>query len=68
LEKMADDEEWTPARRRERLEEIRDPVETLIRSARATWQDTSVAAWATQVCTLADEVVEHQAGDRGPEY
>ncbi len=68
LEKMADNEEWTPARRQERLEEICDPMETLIRSATATRQDTSVTAWVTQVRTLADEVVERQAGDRGPEY
>jgi hypothetical protein len=58
VEKMADEEEWSPARRQERLLEIRDPVKTLIRAARATQHDTAVATWATQVRALTDEVVE----------
>jgi hypothetical protein len=32
---MANEEEWIPVRRQERLLEVLDPVETLIRSARA---------------------------------
>ncbi len=33
-------------------------METLIKSARASRRDTAVAAWAPQVLTLSDEVVE----------
>ncbi len=58
LERMADEEKWTPARRQEKIKEVSGPVETLIRSVRAPRRDTVVAAWATQVRTLADEVVE----------
>jgi hypothetical protein len=58
VEKMTDEEEWSPARRQERLLEIRDPVETMIRAARATQHDTAVPTWATQVQALTDEVVE----------
>jgi hypothetical protein len=47
-----------PDRRQEIISEVRDPVEALIRSARASRRDTAVAAWATQVSTLANEVVE----------
>jgi hypothetical protein len=52
---MAEEEEWTPAKRQERIKEVLGPVETLIRWARASRRDTDVAAWATQVCPLADE-------------
>jgi hypothetical protein len=51
---MADEEEWTPAWRQERIEEVCGPVETLVRSARASRRDTTVSTWATQMCTLAD--------------
>jgi hypothetical protein len=55
---MAEDEEWTPARRQEKMKEVHAPVETLIRTARASMRDTAIAAWAIQVRTLADKVVE----------
>ncbi len=58
VEKMTDEEEWSPARRQERLLEIHDPVETMITAARATQHDIAVPTWATQVQALTDEVVE----------
>jgi hypothetical protein len=58
IERTAAKEEWTLARRQERLQEIRELVETLVRTARATRWDTAVAAWLTQVCSLVDEVLE----------
>ncbi len=68
---MADEEEWTLARRQENIEEVRGPVVTLIRSARASRRDTAVAAWATQVRTLADNMVVdalHVIDDQSMEY
>ncbi len=47
VEKTADEEEWSLARRQERLQEIREPVETLIRSARNTRRDTAIATLVT---------------------
>jgi hypothetical protein len=42
LERMVDEEEWTPARRQEKIEEVLGPVETLIRSARTSRRDTTL--------------------------
>jgi hypothetical protein len=58
VEETADEEEWPLARRQEQLQEIGDPVQNLISSARDIRQDTAVAAPVTQVCTLPDEVAE----------
>jgi hypothetical protein len=55
---MVDEDEWTLDRRQEKLEEVCGPVETLTRSARASKRDTAVTAWAAQVRTIANEVVE----------
>jgi hypothetical protein len=50
---------WRTRRRgQERLQEICEPVETLIRLARATRLDTAGVAWVTQVRTLTNPVVE----------
>ncbi len=46
-------------------------METLIKSARASRRDTAVAAWATQVLTLSDEVVEsarHKIDNQSTDY
>jgi hypothetical protein len=47
MENTADEEELTVARRQERLQEIWEPVETLIRLARDTRRDTAITAWVT---------------------
>jgi hypothetical protein len=43
IKRQAAEEDWPPARRKEHLLEIREPVETLVRTARATRRDTAVA-------------------------
>jgi hypothetical protein len=58
VEKMADEEEWTPARRQERLQEICEQVEALIRSARDIRRDTANATLVTQARSLTGKVVE----------
>ncbi len=58
IKKQAAGEEWPAARRQERLQEIQEPVETLVRTARATWRDADDTAWVTHVCSLGDEVLE----------
>jgi hypothetical protein len=58
VEKMADEEEWTPARRQERLQEICEQVEALIRSARDIRRDTANATLVAQARSLTDKVVE----------
>jgi hypothetical protein len=63
LERTADDKEWSPARRQERLEVVHAQVETLIRSARASRRDTAIAAWATQVGEGTRQVIEDQSTD-----
>jgi hypothetical protein len=68
---MAGEEKWTPARRQEKIEEVCGPVETLIRSARASRRDTAVVIRVTQVRTLAGEVVEgarHVIDDQSTDY
>jgi hypothetical protein len=68
---MADEEEWTLARRQEKIKEAHDPAETLIRSAKASRRDTTMAACATQVRTLFNEVVEgtrHVIDDQSTDY
>jgi hypothetical protein len=58
IEKQAVNKDLPSAGREERLQEIREPVETLVRTARATSQVAAVPAWVTQVRSLADEVLE----------
>jgi hypothetical protein len=58
IEKQAAGVEWPKARRQERLQEIRELVETLVRTARATRRDAADTAWVTHVCSLSDEVLE----------
>jgi hypothetical protein len=46
-------------------------VETLVRSAGASRRNTTVAAWATQMHTLTNEVVEgarHVIDDQSADY
>jgi hypothetical protein len=50
LDRMADEEEWTLVRKQERVEEVHGPVETLIRSARTSRRDTTIAAWVMHLC------------------
>ncbi len=53
IKDQATEEDWPTARRQERLQEVREPVEDLVRTARATKWDTDVSAWANQMRTLA---------------
>ncbi len=55
VEKMTDEEEWSQARRQERLLEIHDPAETMIRAARATQHD--------EVVESAQQVIDSQSMD-----
>jgi hypothetical protein len=55
---MAEDKEWTLARKQEKIKEIQAPVKTLIRLVKALRRDSAVAAWGTQVHTLTDKMVE----------
>jgi hypothetical protein len=70
LERMVDEEELTPVRWWEKIG-MQLPGDTLIRTARASRMDTAVAAWANQVRTLADNVVEgarHVTDDQSMVY
>jgi hypothetical protein len=58
IEAQATEEDWPAARRQERLREVREPVEALVRMARATKRDAAVSAWANRMRALADEVPE----------
>jgi hypothetical protein len=46
------------ARRQERLRKIQEPVEALVRTARATKRDAAVSTWVKRMRALADEVLE----------
>jgi vacuolar-type H+-ATPase subunit H len=52
------EEDWPAARRQERLREIQEPVEALVRTARATKRDAAVSTWVKRMQALADEVLE----------
>jgi hypothetical protein len=52
------EEDWPAARRQERLREIQEPVEALVRTARATKRDAAVSTWVKRMRALADEVLE----------
>jgi hypothetical protein len=58
IEAQAKEESWPAARRQERLQQIREPVEALVRTARATKRDAAVTAWTDRMRVLADEVLE----------
>ncbi len=58
VEAQAKEENWPAARRQERLQQIREPVEALVRTARATKQDVAVTVWTDRMRVLADEVLE----------
>ncbi len=58
IEAQAKEEDWPAARRQERLQQVREPVEALVRMARATKRDTAVTAWTDRMRVLADEVLE----------
>jgi hypothetical protein len=58
IEAQAAEEDWPAARRQERLREVREPVKAMVRTARATKRDAAVSAWATQMRSLVDEVLE----------
>jgi hypothetical protein len=58
IERQAAKKEWPSARRQERLLKIREPVEALAWTARAARRDTTITAGVTQMCSLADEVLE----------
>jgi hypothetical protein len=58
LEAQATEENWPAAQRQERLREVQEPVEALVRMARATMRDAAVSAWIKKMRALADEVME----------
>jgi hypothetical protein len=58
IESQAAEDDWPAARRQKRLREVWEPVEALVRTARATKQDAAVSTWATHMRSLADEVLE----------
>ncbi len=58
IEAQAKEENWPAARRQERLQQIREPVEALVRTAKATKRDAAVTIWTERMRVLADEVLE----------
>jgi hypothetical protein len=52
------EENWPAARRQERLQQIHEPVEALVRTARTTKRDAAVTVWTDRMRVLADEVLE----------
>jgi hypothetical protein len=58
IEAQAKEESWPAARRQERLQQIREPVEALVRTARATKRDAAVTVWTDRMRVLADKVLE----------
>jgi hypothetical protein len=58
IEAQAKEESRPAARRQERLQQVREPVEALVRTARATKRDATVTAWTDRMRVLADEVLE----------
>ncbi len=58
VEAQAKEKNWPEARRQERLQQIREPVEALVRTARATKRDSAVTVWTDRMRVLADEVLE----------
>jgi hypothetical protein len=58
IKAQATEEDWPAARRQERLREVRELVEALVRTAWATKRGAAVSAWTNQMRTLADEVLE----------
>jgi hypothetical protein len=58
IEAQAKEENWPAARRQERLQQIRETVEALVRTARATKREAAVTAWTNRMRVLADKVLE----------
>jgi hypothetical protein len=58
IKAQAKEENWPAARRQERLQQIREPVQAFVRTAKATNRVAAVTVWTDRIRVLADEVLE----------